>query len=232
MVLHLKARKRSFGQNLKWRNVMDHRSDMFKKKFGEAAEHLGVKPDRIISLKFRENVSSYAEYREVLRMLEHEFGIHWREVEADLQGRGYLLSDGTAQVLMVEHESGLEILYIAGSIASLIGLVPLVVQGWRGLRGWSAQRHGGGVGDIEIRRLDESGELTEHNVHDMPATTGISYKLFISTAKIVEDDLHRIVDQLESLAGRVESLEKQIGLRAKKSKAKNMKGGAAKKRTL
>jgi hypothetical protein len=208
---------------------MDHRSDVFKKKFGEAARHLGVKPARIISLKFRENVSSYAEYREVLRMLEQEFGIQWREIEADLQGRGYLLSDGTARVLMVEHESGLEILYIAGSIASLIGLVPLVVQGWRGLRGWSAQRHDSGVRDIEIRRLDESGELSEHHVRDMPTTTGIPYKLFISTAKIVEDDLHRIMDQLQSLTGRVEGLEKQIGLRTKKSKARNVKNGAAKR---
>jgi len=33
-------------------------------------------------------------------------------------------------LILVEHETGLEILCIAGSIASLIGLVPLVLQGW------------------------------------------------------------------------------------------------------
>ena len=38
-------------------------------------------------------------------------------------GDAYVISQDQQKLVIVEHETGLEILYIAGSIASLIGLV-------------------------------------------------------------------------------------------------------------
>jgi len=232
MALHFEAQRHSFDRNFNHQqNIMDYRNEAFKKKFSDAARHLGVEPDRIVSMKFRENVGSYSEYHELLRVLEREFGIKWQAIDADLQGKGYLLSDGTARVLMVEHETGLEILYIAGSIASLIGLVPLLLQGWRGLRGWSTGRHHDGIRGVEIRRLDENGQLTEDHIHDMPTLTGIPSKVLVSAAKMVENDLHQAMDKIQSLVQRMETLENRIASKTKKSKATNLKKGALRKNT-
>ena len=35
----------------------------------------------------------------------------------------------------MEHETGLEILYVAGAAASIVGLIPLVINAWKSLRG-------------------------------------------------------------------------------------------------
>ncbi len=208
---------------------MDHRNEAFKRKFDDAARRLGVEADRIVSMKLRENVGSYSEYHELLQVLKQEFGIQWQAIDGDLQGKGYLLSDGTARVLMVEHETGLEILYIAGSIASLIGLVPLLLQGWRGIRGWSVGRHRESVRGVEIRRLDENGRLTEEHIHDIPIVTGIPNQVLASAAKVIENELRQLTQKLRSLAQRVEILEKRIAFKTKKPNSAKPKKGALRK---
>ena len=114
----------------------DYRQKTFKAKFTSASKHLGVDPDQVISLKLRDMVASYSEYQELLHVLEQEVGIHWSEVDGNLQGKGYLVDHDDQKVIVVEHETGLELLYIAGSIASLIGLIPLVIQAWGSVRGY------------------------------------------------------------------------------------------------
>lgn len=211
---------------------MDYRTENFRKKFSDAARHFGVGPDEIVSVKVREMVNSYEEYREFVRMLEHDSGIHCLPVDGDLQGKGYLLSDGKVKVILVEHESGLEILYIAGSIASLVGLVPMILQGWRAFRNRRAGRHGVELRDVEIRRIDESGHLTEDRVRDKAAfarmpigevDTGLSF-----AAQLVESDLRQITNQMRGLTLRVEALERMATVRRKKSvpkpKAKGRRG--------
>ena len=106
---------------------LNYREESFRQKFCSAAQQLSVRPDQVISLKFRENIGSYEHYQELVENLQHEFGVQCSRVDKELQGRGYLLSLGPARVILVEHETGLEVLYIAGSIASLISLVPLVL---------------------------------------------------------------------------------------------------------
>ena len=61
-------------------------------KINSAAQHLNVRADQIVSLKFRENVGSYGDYRELVETLHHEAGVHFSEVDGDLQGHGYCLS--------------------------------------------------------------------------------------------------------------------------------------------
>lgn len=202
---------------------MDYRTEAFLRKFGDAARHLSVRPDQIVSLKLRENVNSYAEYGELLHELEHAAGLRYAPVDGDLQGQGYLISHGKAKIIVVEHEAGLEILYIAGSIASLISLVPLVLQGWRALRSRHA-RHESDVRNVEIRRLDSKGRISEEHFHDMaafaPLPGGFLNAALASAAKLVEVDLGEINNQLHSLTLRVEALEKvaTVGPRGRKTR--------------
>jgi hypothetical protein len=193
--------------------IMNYREENFIKKFNSASRHFGVKPNEIISLKIREMVNSYSEYHEFLRVLEHEAGIKYSPIKGEMQGQGYLLTDGDARVIIVEHESGLEILYIIGSVASIVGIVPLVLQGWRAFR----RRHIGrnpfaDERAVEIRKLDEKGHLCEDHHHDSIVSGIVPLNLnpaFTTTAKKMENELLQLSKQIHSLTRRLEALEKQ-----------------------
>lgn len=191
---------------------MDYREESFRRKFRGAAEHLSVNPEQVVSLKLRENVHS-SEYRHLVEILQHEAGLQCSEVQADLQGRGYLLGDGKTKVIVVEHETGLELLYIAGSIASLIGLVPLVLQGWRALRAQLPGRHAMQDHGIEIRRIDSSGHVQEEHVYDrhMGSFTAIGSILpaLSTTAGLIEDEIKVLGQEIQKLVSRVDALEEQ-----------------------
>ena len=205
----------------------DYRTEAFRKKFSDAGRHLGVKPNEIVSLKFRENVSSYSEYRDFLHALQREAGLQWSEADGELQGKGYLVSDGSSRVLFVEHETGLEILYIAGSIASLIGLVPLIVQGWRAFRGRRfGKHHDFDDRGTELRRLDEKGHLFEDHAHEPIALSPMPFKMntaLASAAKTIELDVRRLTEKVQALTHRVEALEKQMVGKTKKRKPSTSK---------
>jgi hypothetical protein len=57
------------------------------------------------------------------------------EIVGDYQGRAWKLteSDGNS-IIIVEYETGLEILYVTAAIASIIGLVHLVANTWGRVR--------------------------------------------------------------------------------------------------
>ena len=211
---------------------MDYRTEAFKTKFSDAGRHLGVTPKDVVSLKLRENVSSNAEYREFFRALEHEAGFQCTPVDGNLQGKGHLLSDGSSRVIIVEHETGLEILYIAGSIASLIGILPLIVQGWRAFRGHHAGRRDFDDRGVEIRRINENGHLSEDHIHERnlfhtPPFTANTF-LATSAAKTIESELQQIKEQIKSISRRVDAIERQNPAKAKRRKSKTSKTGSKK----
>lgn len=144
---------------------MDYREESFKRKFSSAAQLLDVGPDQIVSLKFREDVGSNSDYRDLLDTLQHEAGVHYSKVDGDLQGRGYIVGLEKVKLLLVEHETGLEVLYIAGSIASSFGSIPLILQRWAAIRGRFPGRHAQFGGPVEIRRVDNAGHLQEEHLH-------------------------------------------------------------------
>jgi len=191
---------------------VDNRAETFRRKFKDAGKCLGALPHEIVSMKVRETVTSYSEYHEFLRALEHQAGMRSSPVSGDLQGKSYLISDGSSKIIFVEHESGLEILYIAGSIASLVGLVPMVLQGWRAFRGRHHGRHDFENGSIEIRHVDEKGKLLERHVHDdigFGSSPFVINAALASAARIAEEDLSRLRQEIASLTHRVEMLEKE-----------------------
>jgi hypothetical protein len=88
------------------------RKNAFNVKFASAAKALDVTTEKIVSLKLRDIVSSNHEYRDLTHSLEREFGFQCSPVAGELQGRGHLVTvtKEKAKAIVVEHESGLEIL--------------------------------------------------------------------------------------------------------------------------
>lgn len=192
---------------------MDYREKAFRDKFTSASKHLGVPADQIVSLKLRDVVSSYDDYREMLQVLEHEAGVHWSEIDGDLQGRGYLIDHDDQRIIVVEHETGIEILSVVGSIASLIGLIPLVLQCWGGVRGYLDRRHAQQFRSVEIRRLDGKGNLHEDHSHGLAGPSifplSVLNTALLSAARVLDANMHELREEVRSLADRLSAIEKQ-----------------------
>lgn len=192
---------------------MDHREQAFRAKFAAAAPHLGAAPEQLASLKIRGNVGGYHEYHELLHTLEHEAGIRSRGIQGDFQGNSYLIEHSKTKLIVVEHETGLEILYIAGSVASLLSLIPLV------LRCWSVV-HGGGrhrppdFHRVEIRRLNADGHLVEENRDglDVPwaAPLSIMNTALLSAAESIDLEINQLRLAVLDATKRIGTLEKMI----------------------
>jgi len=196
-----------------------NRQSHFNLKFASAARALGVTPDKIVSLKIRGNVNSYNEYGDLIHSLEREFGFQCSPVVGELQGHGYLLAKEKSKIILVEHETGLEILYIVGSIASIIGIIPLVLQGWKAVRRFANPENP--FENVEIRTLDEDGELREHPAHQL-AGRGITaaFNVGLAAVSLLEHEFHEMTALVERLSPRVSALEKRLGRVENKSKKK------------
>ena len=221
----------------------DYRQNAFRIKFMNASKHLGVAPDQIISLKLRDMVTSYSEYHNMLRILDHEAGIQSSPIQDDLQGKGHLVSQGDQRIIVVEHETGLEILFVASSIASLIGLVPLVLQAWSSIRGHFTRRHANHIRDVEIRRIDSAGNLQEEHPHNLTSSSifplSTLNSVILSVANVLEDDLKSLRQEVRSQNERLTAIEKALKppnkvttkkRTDKKSSNKKLKRDAAKSR--
>jgi hypothetical protein len=211
---------------------MDYREKAFRTKFANAAQHLGVSHGEVISLKMRETVSSYGEYHSLIAALEIEAGLPCSKLADDLQGHGYLLTDGKTKAIIVEHETGLEILYIAGSIASLVGLIPLVLNIWSGIRNRSGRSHSHDVQSVEIRRIDRTGHLIEDRARGLFATPAMTHLGLVSStltsaAEVLDGEMQHLREQVKTLAARVEALEKGIASGSHQPRAKPSKAGGA-----
>ncbi|MEW6715233.1 MAG: hypothetical protein AB1306_09115 [Nitrospirota bacterium] len=188
---------------------MDYREKAFKEKFKNASAHLGVAPNQIISLKFRETVNSYSEYHNLLDILQREANITHQKLADNFQGTGYILSDSNSKIILVEHETGLEILYIAGSIASLIGLVHLVSQYWSSMRNHFDLRHHRNFRDIEIRKLDNNGHIKEDRFdgHGIPGMPLLPNSIIISATQNLENEIKDLKQEIKKLSNRIKDIE-------------------------
>lgn len=193
---------------------MDYRQKQFKAKFESAALHFAVTPDQIVSLKLRDSIASYAEYRQMLEILEHEAGLNWSEVKGDFQGRAYLVSNDDQEVILVEHETGLEILYIAGSIASLIGLVPLILHYWGSGRDFVHRRQAPHPGRVEVRRMNKRGELLEQHSPGFGGPSGFqpnTVNLALAcAAESLDADFRELRQEVISLRERIAAIESRL----------------------
>jgi hypothetical protein len=176
---------------------MNSRTDAFLRKFTDALVYLGGSSVHdLASIKYRDNVNN-VEYREFIEeYLRGELGLDTEQVQGDFQGRAWLVADRAQnKVLLVEHETGLEVLYIAGSIASLISLVPLINSGWKFMQsrfsGRPFLRHRGE--EVEIRTIGSRDQLLEQHI------------LSVESYAISES-----IKEITALKLRVETLEHEL----------------------
>ena len=187
---------------------MDYRTESFRKRFIGAAQAFGITSENIVSLKLREIVNSSAPYNELIDTLTREAGLNYKRVDNNL-GQAHLFSDNKNKIILIEHESGLEILYIAGSIASLIGLVPLILQYWNTIRNHFNGRHHFDRHDMDIRRIDSNGNLHEEHIHEIDMFRGAISTTF-PTAELIENEMKTLRKQIYNLTLRIENVEKRI----------------------
>jgi len=126
------------------------------------------------------------------------------------QGNAFTITDRNKnKILAVEHETGLEILYIAGSIASLIQLLPTVINAWNYLRnGFPARLHNfsnGRRNGIEIRNFNSKKVLVEQNISS--AENYIFNMNYNANQKILEDNI-RLKNEIKKLRKIIKSLKK------------------------
>jgi len=146
----------------------DLREKTFLAKFRVAAAELRVASYREIeSLKFRDNVD-FHDYRELIKDLG---SLKVSEIQGDYQGKAWKLTDADDNsLIIVEHETGLEILYVIGAVASIIGLVPTIINAWVRVRDhWPPFRGRFDAGIPERRRFDRNNRLVEEPASSVEA---------------------------------------------------------------
>ncbi len=186
---------------------MNNNENYFRQKFKECGKFLNVKPANLISLKYRE-MRDHHYYIELLGHLKNIKGLAIKDIGDALNGKAYFVSYGNQNIVLVEHETGLEILYIAGSIASLIGLV-LQISSMISNRRQRFDSFPSSFEDVEVRYFDNADKLIEeHKHHYLP------YEIFLLPQSNNADT--------ELLRNRIAKLEKKID-RLTKEQTKNKK---------
>lgn len=145
----------------------------------------------IESLKFKDPTGSQ-DYRELVGELAPLIVM---EIKGDYQGKAWKLTDADDNsIIIVEHETGLEILYAIGAVASMVSLVPMVVNIWRTMRDhWPSFRGHVGAGGMERRRFGRNDRLIEEPSPPMEAIM-----------------LQHVLKQYDKLSERISSLEAEV----------------------
>jgi hypothetical protein len=184
---------------------MNGNEKYFKQKFNEFTKFIKAKPEEIVSLKYRDSNDNYF-YEELLDKLNKIDGITVDTLGYVLNGKAHKISYGSQNIVLVEHETGLEILYISGSIASLIALV---LQVGSMISNHRNRTHSfpHDMRDVEIRYFDKKGHLIEeHRPNYLP------YEIFLSPQPDNKeiDKLKKRLDDLEKKVKNLTSSKKKI----------------------
>jgi hypothetical protein len=187
---------------------MNNNENYFRQKFLECGKYLSAKPANLVSLKYRE-VRDHQYYTELLDHLKKINGLNVKDMGNTLNGRAYLVSSNNQNIILVEHETGLEILYVAGSIASLIGLV-LQISSMIGNHRRHMDSFSAHFEEVEIRYFDDTGKFMEEHKHNyMP------YEIFLPPISNNND--------IELLNKRIAKLEKEMKFLSSKQVKKKKK---------
>lgn len=186
-------------------NQNEWRQKNFLDKFQAAASEFSVSSYfEIESLKFKDSANN-RDYKELLLNLVVP---RVEGIQGNYQGKAWKLTDtDDNSIIIVEHETGLEILYIAGSIASIIGLISLVINAWSRIRDHRMPFRDR-FGDIEMekRRFDTKNNLIEEPAFPMDS---ILIQLLLS-------QYERHNERISSLEAEVSTLKKKVNASSKK----------------
>ncbi|MFH1336596.1 MAG: hypothetical protein ABII96_08780 [Candidatus Zixiibacteriota bacterium] len=194
-------------------NQKDWREKPFLTKFLEAAAELNTASHHNIeSLKFRDSTSSQ-DYRALLAEL---VPLKVMEIQGNYQGKAWKLTDADDNsIIIVEHETGLEILYVVGAVASIVSLVPMVVNIWNRMRDhWPPHRGRFGPGGPERRRFDRNDRLIEEPA---PPVEAIMLQHLLNQYDRLSERISSLEADVSNLKKRVDSSQKN-GIKRKKAK--------------
>ena len=209
---------------------MNYRQNQFSAKFESAASVWGTKKDEIMSIKIRGVVNDYRQYQELISIISNLPGITCRSVEGMFQGKGTLISEEhvysdsgikemtmplRCEAIIIEHENGLEILYIIGSLASIFSLVPSIMQIWELIKDKDPARYGLAQDEsIELRHFDRDGFLREEKRMNLSRHNYVSGNTFSFMAKNsllrIEQNLFLMRNSIISLARDVLVLKQEV----------------------
>lgn len=201
---------------------MDTRTEPFLRKFMSAQKYLGAETvQNIISLKYRDDCVSGSDYARLIDdYLTRTLGLNIKRVDGDFWGQAWLIEGRhRSKAIIVQHETGLEILYVVGSIASLIALIPMISSGWTRLRD-RFQRHpldSTRSEDVEIRRFDQNNTLLEDHA---PSVEVYTLNVFLHDNIFLTRKVHDLEEQ-------VARLKKTVGT----TKNRRLAGAAQKKKS-
>ncbi len=191
---------------------MDSRTEPFLRKFSNAQSLLDARSIQdIVSLKYRESCVNNSDYVHFIdRHLKNEEGLEINPMSGDFWGKAWVVSDSHKnKIILVEHETGLEILYVAGSVASLIALIPVINSGWkwfRNMRGRASFSRPDREG-VELRRISTKNTIVEQQIQNI--------EVFLLNASLEENiALH---DKVKLLEKEVAALKKAIQPKKTKS---------------
>ncbi|MHB8552462.1 MAG: hypothetical protein ACYDAO_02600 [Thermoplasmataceae archaeon] len=179
----------------------------FYDKFESASKELNATLyTEIESLKFR-SVPSYHNYNDLLSHFRSIMNV--AKVAGTYQGVAWKITDGNRHsILLVEHETGLEILYVVGAVASVLDII------WKATTLWNRNRfHHFPDSDfdrfaMERRRFDSKGQLVEEAVSSMDTV------LFSHLFEMYKD-LDARVSKVEEHLKEIVSLQKGITEKAR-----------------
>lgn len=146
---------------------MDYRTETIARRFKNALPHLSVAGvEEIISIKYRADCVNGMDYARLIDDLGHRTAeLEIAPMDRQFGEQAWLVKDARqGSIILVEHETGLEILSAAASVASLIAIVPLIGSAWSRLRDRFSRRDDSSV---EIRQLDNAGNLIEREARSV-----------------------------------------------------------------
>ncbi|MCB4792821.1 MAG: hypothetical protein LHV68_13210 [Elusimicrobia bacterium] len=177
---------------------MDYRRQEFLERFNAAKKLFEIKIlKNIISVKFRENCVHSSDYHELVEYLKHTPNISINSINVNRSA--WLVEDkNNNRIIVFEHETGLELLYIAGSIASLISLIPLICNAWNciGDRFRRYRYHNDIKNKTELRKFNNKEELVEQQIDNIETFV---CKTYISEQEKLEKQIKKLKIQNKKL---------------------------------
>ena len=182
-------------------NQKDWRKQNFLSKCQSAAAELNTASYQDIeSLKFRDSTGSQ-DYRELINELGN---LKVAEIQGDYQGKAWKVTDADGNsIILVEHETGLEILYIVGSVASLVSLVPMVMNIWSRMRDrWLPHQGRFSPGGLERRHFDKKDQLIEEPA---PPVEVIMLQHLLNQYNRLNERISSLETEVSGLKSRIDS---------------------------
>ena len=149
-------------------------ADSFIRYIENSTSFFGKKPSEINSIKFHTNYDvpdiAYDELISDLLKNHVKTSEITKEITNSSSNRSWLISDVDDSAILVAHESGLEMLYVAGSVSSIIGLIALIINIWERLdKAHRRNKHNirNFFDGVSIRQIDKEGGPNEEHILDL-----------------------------------------------------------------